>query len=102
VARVSRATSQAEPTAGRGWRPDTATVLVEVTVSSEKGPSTANEATGLPKKSARSDQLVGAGSTTISLDRQCWRSESRGRRWASFRARETGAAYRYRVRWTIR
>jgi hypothetical protein len=64
-----------------------------VTVNSLNGPSTANETTGLPKKSVRSDQLVGEGSTTSSLDTQCWRSVSRGRRWASFRHRVTGVSY---------
>ena len=40
-------------------------------MSSSKGPSTAKEATGLPKKSVRSDQLVAAGSTVMSLLKQC-------------------------------
>ena len=61
-----------------------------MTVSSSKGPSTAKAITGLPKKSVRSVQLVGVGSTTSSLARQCWRSVSRGRRWASLRQRDTG------------
>ncbi len=77
--------------AGRGSRPETDTELVDATVSSLKGPSTAKETTGLPKKSVRSVQLVGVGSTTSSLARQCWRSVSRGRRWASLRQRDTGA-----------
>ncbi len=80
--------------AGNGSRLETDTELVDVTVSSSNGPSTAKEITGLPKKSERSVQLVGVGSTTSSLVRQCWRWVSRGRRWASLRHRDTGALYR--------
>ena len=54
-------------------------------------PPTAKATTGCPKKSVRSVQLVGVGSTTSSLARHCWRSVSRGRRWASLRQRDTGA-----------
>ena len=70
-ANVSRADSQAGSVAGSGARSLTDTVLVEVTASCSKGPSTAKVMTGLPKKSRRSVQLVGVGSTTSSLAVQC-------------------------------
>src|SRR5664280_1363286 len=89
----SRAPSQVGPSVGSDRRAATDTELVEVTVNSLHGPSTANATTGSPKKSVSTVQLVGEASATSSLDTQCWRWVSRWRRWASFRLRVTGVLY---------